>query len=121
MVNENVKVTKQQYYDLLVKTSEAGGFPSVYIHPVDHVMTGCAYLARDGKKCVVGLLMPDGHPAQQSGHYFRTLLERTPDLANIIPEGMKADDLHDLQTIHDSMKHGWNHEEFLQRIQPIFA
>lgn len=40
----------------------------------------CKYLTEDGKKCAVGLVLPDGHPAQGSGCLFNGLVKGYPDL-----------------------------------------
>lgn len=40
----------------------------------------CRYLTKEGKKCAVGLVIPDGHPAQQAGDDFNQLVESYPEL-----------------------------------------
>jgi len=41
---------------------------------------GCEYLNKDGKKCLVGLFIPDGHEAQKSGGSAHFIIENYPDL-----------------------------------------
>lgn len=40
----------------------------------------CCYLTADGRKCAVGLCIPDGHPAQRSGNHYGQLILSFPDL-----------------------------------------
>lgn len=44
---------------------------------------GCVYLAKNGNKCAVGLRIPDGHPAQQSGGDFGQIASEYPELFDI--------------------------------------
>lgn len=66
----------------------------------------CVYLAPDGKKCAVGVLIPDGHPAQRAQGSARRLLDEHPDLVDLW--GLATADVHlvvellgDLQEVHD--------------------
>jgi hypothetical protein len=43
----------------------------------------CSYLTDDGRKCAVGLALPDGHEAQRSGSGFNTLTKRYPELFDV--------------------------------------
>jgi len=40
----------------------------------------CVYLASDGRKCAIGCLIPDGHPAQDSRGGVTSMLAGFPDL-----------------------------------------
>lgn len=40
----------------------------------------CAYLTADGRKCAVGLALPEGHDAQDSGKGFRGLVDEYSEL-----------------------------------------
>ena len=40
----------------------------------------CMYLTRDGRKCAVGLALPDGHPSQKFECSFAHLVEGHPEL-----------------------------------------
>lgn len=62
----------------------------------------CKYLTPDGRKCAVGLCIPDGHPGQQCDGAVCDLQRRHPDLfLNDITQeevhllGKMQDDLHD--------------------------
>lgn len=59
----------------------------------------CAYAMPDGRKCAVGLFLPDGHEAQGSSHGIFNLLKRYPDLSPFMPLDTNA--LLGLQTVHD--------------------
>ena len=68
--------------------------------------TGCVYLGQDGKKCAVGLFIPDtfslftsGGENINSGYNVARLLQAFPNLAQHMPLGTDA--LQTLQTIHD--------------------
>lgn len=43
----------------------------------------CRYLTADGKKCAVGLCIPDGHPAQHCEYTWDEMSERHPELWDI--------------------------------------
>jgi len=65
---------------------------------------GCVYLNKDGKKCLVGLFIPDGHEAQKSNGSAHGLLENFPDLE--LPKLSNSDNKNklrwcSLQKIHD--------------------
>lgn len=47
----------------------------------------CQYLTPDGRKCAVGLALPDGHPAQKSGDSLYTLIHEYPELFDISENG----------------------------------
>ena len=40
----------------------------------------CTYLTPDGRKCAVGLALPDGHPSQGAGVPLGDLVDRYPPL-----------------------------------------
>lgn len=40
----------------------------------------CQYLTIEGRKCAIGLCIPDGHPAQNYGGSFGGLVNKYPDL-----------------------------------------
>jgi hypothetical protein len=112
-------MTKQQYYDLLVETSRSGGFPSVGVHDK------CVYRGDNGRKCAVGLLIPDDEYSERWDKDECTGLtcgEECPRglLACVkrhIPEGMKLEDLEDCQSAHDmntDLNKPWNHAGFVK-------
>jgi hypothetical protein len=92
-------MTKQEYYDLLVKTSLEGGFPAR-----ESWHTGCKYRTTDGKKCAVGLLIPDekySYDVERQGTVIG-LSAVYPDLVNsILPENMIWEHLREIQKVHD--------------------
>lgn len=72
----------------------------------------CCYLTKDGNKCAVGLVLPEGHPSQARGCGFRELVRDYPELwdkqiRKLAKEnrtlGNFQADLHDCHTDD----HGW--------------
>jgi hypothetical protein len=57
----------------------------------------CCYLTPDGRKCAVGLCIPDGHALQKSTHNLNYLADRHPELfeLNSLERHNLQDDLHD--------------------------
>lgn len=48
--------------------------------PASNPNGGCSYLTSDGRKCAVGLCLPDGHKAQESGLFMNELVDNYPEL-----------------------------------------
>ena len=107
------KISKREYYDLLVSTSATGGFPA-------RNSLGCVYLHSSGRKCAIGLLIPDGHKAQYEGGYVDLILDIFPDLKDYMPDGLTVTELREIQRCHDSQVNGWDHEKFVESLQPCF-
>lgn len=62
-------------------------------------LVSCQYLTEDGKKCAVGLFIPEGHAGQNYQGGAILLLERHSDLITEMP--LRLNDLLLLQRIHD--------------------
>lgn len=62
----------------------------------------CQYLTEDGRKCIIGLFIPDGHPAQESNLGVYDLLLEYKDLAPFMPSNSKTV-LTELQWVHDNL------------------
>ena len=62
----------------------------------------CFYLSDDGKKCVIGCFLPDGHEAQNSFFGIKLILEKYPDLKTYLPK-LAIAALEELQQIHDDL------------------
>lgn len=111
-------MTKQQYFDLLVSTSERGLFPAVGNF-------GCAYRTGTGRRCAVGLLIPDDqYRRNMEGFDAFNLFRTSPELQQFIPEGMTAMDLDRVQACHDRRSgDDWNHADFVAGLKglPCFA
>lgn len=45
----------------------------------------CVHLTDDGKKCALGLFIPDGHPAQREIEPADEILDQYEDLLDILP------------------------------------
>lgn len=64
----------------------------------------CSYLTPEGKKCAVGVFIPNGHEGQRSGGRVESLLGDFPDLKDHMPLPVEAMSL--LQDVHDQYNHG---------------
>lgn len=108
-------MTKQEYFDLLVATSKAGGFPSVDDE-------GCVYRGENGRKCAVGLLIPDEKyvPSMERKivtNRFTNKPTRLFENAVCVPDGMTWLDLTKVQIVHDDYEGStWDHADFVARL-----
>lgn len=59
----------------------------------------CQYLTKDGKKCAVGLFIPDGHTAQNSEDRAIVILNQYPELSKRMP--LNEDQMNKWQKWHD--------------------
>ena len=59
----------------------------------------CAYLTKDGKKCAVGIFIPEGHEAQTFAKNVAHLLFKYTDLLDVLP--LNTEMLFLLQKYHD--------------------
>ena len=110
-------LTKQEYYDLLVTTSRNGGFPAVRVD--DYCFNNCVYRGGDGRKCAVGLIMPDDR--------YKKELEGTTAShvckvcgTDWVPKGITAEDLENIQSAHDNLSNGdWRHIDFVTELDQL--
>jgi hypothetical protein len=57
----------------------------------------CEYLTKDGNKCAVGLVIPDGHPAQKYfGDFHQLVTTDTVDVSDIFDEEIMTAEEHTL-------------------------
>jgi hypothetical protein len=112
-------VTKREYYDLLVKTSLEGGFPA---------MDGfsCAYRAESGRRCALGVIIPDEHyrPQMESAGNIYGLSQKgfVTESEPWFPEGVTFQDLYEVQDAHDGLSsttHPWDHEQFVRKLSRL--
>ena len=108
-------MTKLEYYELLVKTSLEGGFPARVSEGMASV---CKYRCEDGKKCAIGLIMPDGfyRPDMEGRAVNRVTGHTIPDW---FPEGVDMDQVMEIQAAHDGMTIIWRHERFVGLLKNI--
>lgn len=65
---------------------------------------GCSYLTSDGRKCAVGLCLPEGHETQNFWGCLSELVERHPELFDDQMKAMKYTDLNEFQAaLHDTL------------------
>lgn len=114
--------TAQEYFDLLVKTSEKGGFPSTQ-------GTGsyfcCRYRTKDGRCCAIGIVIPDDvYNPDMENSPIDELLEDGLKLEDIGLSNFEPDDIWEIQNVHDMMAtfvttrtYGWDHDNFIFRLR----
>lgn len=123
-------MTKREYYDLLVKSCDDGTFPS-------GDRDGCHYRAPGGKKCAVGVLIPDDvwRSWHESAKYLNNLSVYDLDNRlkqcgvffdfNKVVDGLTMADLRSVQNAHDkatveSLRLGVTFKmEFLDRLHAL--
>jgi len=117
-------VTKHEYRDLLIATSAAGLFPSV------NKAGTCMYRSGDGRRCAVGLLIPDDvykKSMDWKGGMSATRVMTRYEIA--VPEGMTMAEVVKVQVLHDTLAattvlpfHAkWDHEEFAEEVAQIIG
>lgn len=103
-------ITEQEYFDRACERLRDGTGRAI------HDGRACEYLTKDGRKCVVGIFIPDGHPAQAFTGSVPRLAGRYPDLAGIaFPGDVTGRGLalaFRLQGAHDSAKN-WEGCKFI--------
>lgn len=111
-------MTKYEYKDLLIQTSKDGGFPATNIDG------SCAYRCEDGKKCAVGLILPDSLYERQLE--YKTIddlfTQEYLEDKSWIPDDLTVSDLYEIQRVHDSMSsdyNGWNHDRFVKELHEL--
>ena len=77
----------------------------------------CFYLMEDGRKCAVGLFIPDGHESQAYKGTSLELLLKYKDLIDIMP--LEKIGLNMFQRMHDSMNFNDVEEETRELINWI--
>lgn len=116
-------MTKREYYDLLLRSCDDGTFPT-------YNNGGCYYRAPGGKKCAVGVLIPDEIAAVANGATVFNLDKElravgTPFDFDGLVEGLKIDDLRSVQNAHDlsaieSRRYGLNFKKvFVERLHKL--
>jgi hypothetical protein len=105
-------MTKQEYLDLIVRTSLAGRFPAY-----DKKKAECKYRMPNGNKCFVGLILPDEK-------YYPELEGKTADDRDILelvdtPVGVTPGELLEIQKVHDNIAYAgdeWNHTNLVRKL-----
>lgn len=107
-------ISRQQVLDRIIKGVEDNELPGY-----DPVTNTCAYRTRNGKKCVFGLFIPDGHKACNYFGSSSVVLLDNADLRSDLAAEVTADDWRDLQRFHDAMAKEWNGELFIEQCRAI--
>jgi hypothetical protein len=115
-------MNKQEYLDLLVRTSLEGKFPSVHPDKGEQV---CAYRGKDGRACAIGLVIPDDQYIPEfEFKSYKFLIEAFPSIVSYLPAGFTEYDFIEIQKCHDEtydMFKGenliqWSHRTFLRKL-----
>lgn len=110
-------MTKQWYYDELVRRSAEGLFPAVGT-------AGCAYRATSGLKCAIGVLIPDSdYEVGWENHDFAGVASQFGKPA-WWPEWLQwsedeSSSAYQLQLCHDELSGGWSHRKFVERLNRL--
>ena len=103
-------MTRQQYLDLLLKTSAEGRFPG-------YARGSCRYMDGQGRKCAVGILLPENHPATSHKGDVFDMTEDNPDVLELFPEGLGLTAMRIVQRAHDAvaanLRGDWDHNLFV--------
>ena len=70
------QITLQMIFDAAWQAFVVERRPPAY----DTVASICRYLTEDGRKCAVGLVLPEGHPVQKQEHSLGQIVKRYPEL-----------------------------------------
>lgn len=106
-------MTGDQYRWLLLKQSEAGRFPCV-----DD--TGLVRYRHGGRACAVGVLVPPArYDRRNEGFRASDLFGPGGPWADLLPAGLTAVDLDDVQRVHDLLADDWDHGEFLEALASL--
>lgn len=108
-------MTKREYFDLLLKTNNEGGFPST-----DGAY--CMYRNPHGRKCVYGLLIPDNeYDPRWEGKSVKGL--NAAGFKIYFVDGLTIHDLADIQKVHDYLCHPsfktWEADMFEHKIRAL--
>lgn len=117
-------MNKYEYFRLLVETSKNGGFPAVK----KNELTGkykCCYRTDDGKKCAIGLIIPEEkYNVDFEDRPYRYLVQT--DCFNAYIEDVTTNQLDKIQTLHDQILSEyntvvleWNHQYFVKGLKDI--
>lgn len=108
-----VPQSKQEWLDLLIKTSLEGGFPSLKGNG-----SVCMYRGNQGRKCFIGHLIPDGaYQLRLEGPLYRVMA--------MLPEWVPGVALlAEVQWVHDSLAsqcalygEKWSHEKMVDELR----
>lgn len=97
------KITAQMVFDLAWQKFIVEQAPPAVIYDTKCNAYVCCYLTNDGKKCAIGLSIPDGHEIQYSGQNLYGLVDYFPELFD-----MKDTELIIQCRLHDGLINSFN-------------
>lgn len=105
-------MTRQEYYDLLVKSAVEGTFPG---WDGRH----CTYRTADGKhRCAIGILIPDEmYDSRDEGASVNGLDNEL--IEKILPEDMIVPELLLVQELHDEHAFQWDTSKFIKDLNEL--
>lgn len=106
-------MTPQECFDRVVERLRDGTGRAAKVCADGLIDSVCMYLTPDGKKCAIGIFIPDGHEAQNFGGSVFHLVAYYPDIREIFA-GINTYSLRVLQGIHD-YHGGWTGDVFNER------
>lgn len=111
-----VPQSRQEWLDLIIKTSLEGGFPSVEYDGCANPGR-CVYLSPTGRMCVIGLLIDrEKYSSSLEGNLRNKVLEVLPEWAQQLGRHV----LSSVQACHDSRARGpWDHKAFVENLRNL--
>lgn len=111
-------MTNQEYLEMLVRAAHDGTFPSL-----NETRRECRYRNQEGKRCAIGLIIPDEvYAPAWEGETVHGLPQILRTLLKILLPDMTADELQSVQLLHDQHamgKEGWNTEQFITDLRQL--
>lgn len=109
-------MTKQEYYDLLVRSASDGTFPSGDKH-------GCYYrldeTATCPQRCAVGLLIDDkDYTPDLEGPSVEKMDDWQQEFIQL-PDGLTYEDLNSIQSTHDVRIAIWDAQNFISSLNKL--
>jgi hypothetical protein len=117
------RLTKQGYYNLLVKSATDGTFPSYGIFDGDNT---CLYQKKTGQRCAVGVLFPEGvefSKKENCAKLCHLSSEKKALIFSRAPIGTTDHDLIEIQQNHDRLtkngKRSWSAYQFIMLLNSL--
>lgn len=108
-------ISKKEYLELLQRSALDGIFPAY-----DRDERACQYLTSDGRKCAVGVLIPNKLCLSKYNNYLmEKLVGKHGPFRPYIPEGLDSEDLVQIQATHDNLALVWSGIDFIRSVRKL--